>query len=79
MTQSPEQKNPTNSNSSNKSMQPTKHQQQQQLPKDKVNQNGTHTKEKSFIIGDSMLKNLGGWMMSRTKTVRVHSFSGSTV
>ena len=34
-TQSPEQKNPTNSCASDKSMQPTKHQQQQQLPKDK--------------------------------------------
>ena len=78
-TQSPEQKNPTNSCASDKSAQPTKHQQQQQLPKVKVNQNGTHTKEKIFIVGDSMVKNLHGWMMSRTKTVKVHSFSGSTV
>ena len=78
-TQSSEQKNPTNSCASNKSTQPTKHQQQQQLPKDKVNQNGTHTKEKIFIAGDSMVKNLHEWMMSRTKTVKVHSFSGSTV
>ena len=79
MTQSPERKNPTNSSASDKSTQPTKHQQQQQLPKDKVNQNGTHTKEKIFIVGDSMVKNLHGWMTSRTKTVKVHSFSGSTV
>ena len=76
---SPEQKNPTNSSASDKLAQPTKHQQQQQLPKDNVNQNGTHTKEKIFIVGDSMVKNLHGWMMSRTKTVKVHSFSGSTV
>ena len=58
MTQSPEQKNPTNSNASDRSMQHTKHHQQQQLPKDKVNQNGTHTMEKIFIVGDSMVKNL---------------------
>ena len=37
------------------------------------------TKEKIFIVGDLMVKNLHGWMMSRTKTVKVHSFSGSTV
>ena len=78
-TQSPQQKNPTNSNTSSKSMQPTKNQQQQQLPKDKVNQNGTHRKENIFIVGDSMVKNWHGWMMSGTKTLKVHSFSGSTV
>ena len=60
-TQSHEQKNPTNSCPSNKSTQLTKHQQQQQLPKDKVNQNGTHTKEKIFIVGDSMGKKFA-WM-----------------
>ena len=32
------------------------HQQQQQMPKVKVNQNGTRTKEKIFIVGDSMVK-----------------------
>ena len=52
-TQSPEQKNPTNPCASDKSTQPAKHQQQQQLPKDKVNQNGTHKKKKTFIVGDS--------------------------
>ena len=36
-------------------------------------------RKKIFTVGDLMVTNLHGWMMSRTKTVKVHSFSGSTV
>ena len=36
---------------------------------------------KSLIIiaGDSLLKNINGWLMSRSKRVKVHSFPGATV
>ena len=30
-----------------------------------------------MIVGDSIIRNLKGWMMSRTKTVKTHSFSGA--
>ena len=64
----------------------TAEQQQQQLQKESKVQDGRHKsnnsisgKEKIFIVGDSMIRNLNGWMMSRRKAVKIHSFSGSTV
>ena len=36
-------------------------------------------RKKKIIVGDYDSKNLHGWMISRTKTVKVHSFSGFTV
>ena len=32
-----------------------------------------------IIIGDSLLKNINGWLMCRSKRVIVHSFPGATV
>ena len=32
-----------------------------------------------IIAGDSLLKNINGWLMSRSKRVKVHSFPGATV
>ena len=37
-----------------------------------------HSKPKVFITGDSLTKDLHGWMMSRTKQVKVHTFPGAT-
>ena len=36
------------------------------------------SKPKIIIAGDSMLKNLDGWMMARSKSVKIHSFPGAT-
>ena len=64
----------------------TAEQQQQQLQKEIRVQDGRRKssnlisgKEKIFIVGDSLIRNLNGWMMSRRKVVKIHSFSGSTV
>ena len=64
----------------------TAEQQQQQLQKENRVQDGRRKssslvsgKEKIFIVGDSLIRNLNGWMMSRRKAVKIHSFSGSTV
>ena len=35
------------------------------------------SKAKVMIVRDSIIRNLKGWMMSRTKTVKTHSFSGA--
>ena len=63
----------------------TAEQQQQQLQKESRVQDGRRKssnliseKEKVFILGDSLIRNLNGWMMSRRKAVKLHSFSGST-
>ena len=63
----------------------TAEQQWQQLQKESEVQDGRHKsrntisgKEKIFIVGDSMIRNLNGWMMSRRKAIKIHSFSGST-
>ena len=64
----------------------TAKQQQQQLQKESRVQDGRRKssnlisgKEKIFIMGDSLIRNLNGWMMSRRKAVKVHSFNGSTI
>ena len=64
----------------------TAEQQQQQLQKESRVQDGRHKssnlisgKEKIFIVGDSLIRSLKGWMMSRRKAVKIHSFRGSTV
>ena len=64
----------------------TAEQQQQQRQKESRVQDGRRKssnlisgKEKIFIVGDSLIRNLNGWMMSRRKAVKIHSFSGSTV
>ena len=57
-----------------------------QLQKESRVQGGRHKssnlisgKEKIFIVGDSLIRNLNGWTMSTRKAVKIHSFSGSTV
>ena len=35
-------------------------------------------KPKIIAAGDSILKNLHGWMMARSKSVKIHSFPGAT-
>ena len=57
-----------------------------QLQKESRVQDGRHKsrhlisgKENIFIVGDSLIRNLNGWIMSRRKAVKIHSFSGSTV
>ena len=35
-------------------------------------------KPRIFIAGDSMVRELKGWLMSRNKSVKVYSFSGAT-
>ena len=64
----------------------TAKQQQQQLQKESRVQDGIHKssnsisgKEKIFIVGDLLIRNLNGWIISRRKPVKIHSFSGSTV
>ena len=52
-------------------------------PKENMNTNhtkpsdGKKHKPKVIIAGDSMVKDMKGWMMSRNKLVKVHSFSGA--
>ena len=64
----------------------TAEQQQQQLEKESRVQDGRckssnliSGKEKIFIVGNSLIRNLNGWTMSRRKAVKIHSFRGSTV
>ena len=35
-------------------------------------------KPKIIVAGDSILKNLHGWMMARSKSIKIHSFPGAT-
>ena len=35
-------------------------------------------KPKIIVAGDSILENLHGWMMARSKSVKIHSFPGAT-
>ena len=35
-------------------------------------------KPKIFLVGDSMVRDIKGWLLSRNKTVKVHTFPGST-
>ena len=45
---------------------------------EQVDNKGQQRKSTVIIAGDSIVKNLNGWMMSRAKRVKVHSFSGAT-
>ena len=48
-------------------------------PDNSTQQTGNVGKKPSIIVaGDSMVKGLNGWMMSRKNNVKVHSFSGAT-
>ena len=44
-----------------------------------VDNKGQQQKSTVIFAGDSIVKNLNGWMMSRAKRVKVHSFSGATI
>ena len=64
---------------------PDRQQQQQHRPNycgieksEQVDNKGQQRKSTVIIAGDSIVKNLNGWMMSRAKRVKVHSFSGVT-
>ena len=46
--------------------------------REQVDNKGQQQKSTVIIAGDSIVKNLNGWMMSRAKRVKVHSFSGAT-
>ena len=45
---------------------------------EQVDNKGQQRKSTVIIAGDSIVKNLNGWMISRAKRVKVHSFSGAT-
>ena len=53
-------------------------QKQQQLPVSQQQQNKKPKKPVIMIAGDSIAKGQKGWLMSREKMVKVHSFSGAT-
>ena len=46
--------------------------------REQVDNKGQQQKSTVIIAGDSIVKNLNGWMMSRAKRSKVHSFSGAT-
>ena len=50
------------------------------MPKNSTTQNATSKpmKPRILVAGDSMVRDLKGWLMSRNKSVKVHSFSGAT-
>ena len=50
------------------------------MPKTSTTQNATSKpmKPRILVAGDSMVRDLKGWLMSRNKSVKVHSFSGAT-
>ena len=50
------------------------------MPKTSTSQNATWKpmKPRILVAGDSMVRDLKGWLMSRNKSVKVHSFSGAT-
>ena len=50
------------------------------MPKTSTTQNATSKpmKPRILVAGDSMVRDLKGWLMSRNKFVKVHSFSGAT-
>ena len=50
------------------------------MPKTSTTQNATSKpmKPRILVAGDSMVRDLKGWLMSRNKSVKVHSFSRAT-
>ena len=50
------------------------------MPKTSTTQNATSKpmKPRILVAGDSMVRDLKGWLMSRNKSVKVRSFSGAT-
>ena len=49
--------------------------QEQPQAQEQTREKPIKSKAKVMIVGDSIIRNLKGWMMSRTKTVKTHSFS----
>ena len=51
--------------------------QEQPQAQEQTREKPIKSKAKVMIVRDSIIRNLKGWMISRTKTVKIHSFSGA--